>query len=53
MLSKNDFHNNEHDPNENFYNNVFTLDTEYLTPDNLNETLSHFQNYRPPYSKYK
>ena len=27
------FINNENDPDVNFYNDVFTLDTQYLAPD--------------------
>ena len=51
MLSKNDFHNNEHDPNENFYNDVFTLDTEYLTPDKFEWNFKPFSKLSPSISE--
>ena len=37
------FINNENDPDVNFYNDVFTLDTQYLAPDKFRRNFKPFQ----------
>ena len=36
------FINNENDPDVNFYNDVFTLDTQYLAPDKFQRNFKPF-----------
>ena len=36
------FINNEHDPDVNFYNDVFTLDAQYLAPDKFQRNFKPF-----------